>query len=125
MLKKNNRIISYIFMFENILKIAKLFEKIAFKAIAQETSKDISINPIVIDKRGLSAKQVIESLRMNMDSMREESMQYLRSGGASRVPIRIRWYDETKSYHLVDGRHRITFAMDNGATHIPFEFAII
>jgi hypothetical protein len=77
-----------------------------------------------IDLRGLSSREVLRKLGVDPD-LRPSSMEYLRSGGRPRktAPVRIYWYPEEGRHILIDGRHRISFAMEKGATEIPFEYA--
>lgn len=78
-----------------------------------------------IDLRGLSSREVLRKLGVDPD-LRPSSMEYLRSGGKPRktAPVRIYWYPEEGRHILIDGRHRISFAMEKGATEIPFEYAV-
>ena len=80
---------------------------------------------VTLDMQGMPFEEVIEKLGLDVDSMRPASMEFLRRGGKPRkaAPIRIYFYDELGRYRLIDGRHRIAFAMESGATEIPFEYA--
>ncbi len=64
-------------------------------------------------KSGLSGHQV------NQSGLRAESFAHLRAGGATHpgAPVTVKVSQSGKA-HVVDGRHRITVAREQGHTHI-------
>lgn len=88
--------------------------------------------PVVaaVDKKGtldIRGKTVFELSGTTPDTLRKESLSYLRGGGIARekAPITFEIFPDVKGPRLTDGRHRITVAREQGLTEVDAILRVI